>query len=255
MDNYVRGVLRIFPPPTEDVDPIGTYAIDPRPTPPDRPWVMMNMISSVDGGTAVDGVSGGLGGKPDQEVFRAVRGVADVILVASATVRAETYGPPQTPPAIQDQRRARGQTAKPSIAIVSSGLDFDFSAPLFNDPECRCFVFVPEDAPPERRGDVPDDVEVVAVGREWVDLAGALEALRERGMSTVLCEGGPTLVGQLVAADLVDEVCLSFSPTLLGSDSKRITNGPAVPGGISWLQLDRVLALESFLFLRYSRRH
>jgi riboflavin biosynthesis pyrimidine reductase len=245
---------RVHPAPAEDVDPVAAYAVDERPAPADRPWVLMNMIASADGGTAVDGVSGGLGGEPDKEVFRAVRGVADVILVASNTVKAESYGPPRTPPSIQEQRRARGQTAKPTMAVVSSKLDFDFSSALFNDPDTACILFVPEDGPDAGRDGVPDGVEVVTVGTGRVDLVGALRVLRERGTSTLLCEGGPTLVGQLVAADVVDEVCLSLSPSLLGGDSKRITNGPAVPDGLSWLTLDRVFERESFLFLRYVRR-
>ena len=244
---------RLLPTPPEDVDPVAAYADDPRPAPPDRPWVLMNMIASVDGGTAIDGVSGGLGGEPDKEVFRAVRGVADAILVASATVRAETYGPPQTPPSIQDQRRARGQSPKPHMAIVSSKLDFDFDAPLFHDPDAPCHLFVPEDAPPDGAGLVPDDVDVARIGQGQVDLVGALQSLKASGLGTVLCEGGPTLVGQLVAADVVDEVCLSLSPSLIGGDSKRITNGPAVAGGLSRLSLTRVFELESFLFLRYAR--
>jgi riboflavin biosynthesis pyrimidine reductase len=244
---------RVHPPPAEEVDPVAAYATDERPPPADRPWVLMNMISSADGGTAVDGVSGGLGGEPDKEVFRAVRGVADVILVASNTVKAESYGPPQTPPSIQEQRRARGQTAKPTMAVVSSKLDFDFASALFTDPDTACIIFVPEDTHAEDRDRVPDRVEVVPVGTGLVDLVGALHVLRQRGVSTLLCEGGPTLVGQLVAADVVDEVCLSLSPSLIGGDSKRITNGPAVPDGLSWLDLTRVLERESFLFLRYVR--
>ena len=83
------------------------------------------MVASVDGATAIDGVSGGLGGPADKQVFSAIRGVADVILAGAGTVRAERYGPPRTPPSIQAARRARGQAAKPRLAVVSRSLDLD----------------------------------------------------------------------------------------------------------------------------------
>ena len=62
-----------------------------------RPGVRLNMIASVDGATAVDGVSGGLGGPADRRVFGVLRSLADVVLVAAGTVRAEGYGPPRCP--------------------------------------------------------------------------------------------------------------------------------------------------------------
>ena len=122
----------LFPLPAVDVDPVERYAADDRSRPEgDRPWVLANMIATVDGATAIDGRSGGLGGPADKLVFAAVRAVADVILVGAGTVRAESYGSPRTPP---------GKAAPPRLAIVTRSLDID--------PAGRVFVEAPADRRP-----------------------------------------------------------------------------------------------------------
>jgi len=117
---------QLFPTPVDDVSVAETYAADARPAPSDRPWVMANMISSVDGAIEVAGVSGGLGGPGDKEVFSAIRGVPDYILVGSGTVIAENYRRPQTSPAQQAVRTARGQRPLPQIVIVSGAFAAGF---------------------------------------------------------------------------------------------------------------------------------
>ena len=116
---------QLLPEPVEDVDPDELYPDDARPAGVDRPWVLLNMVTSVDGATAVEGRSAGLGGAADQTVFHVLRSVPDVILVGAATVRAERYGPPRTSQAHQAARQARGQAPFPRLAIVSGRLDLD----------------------------------------------------------------------------------------------------------------------------------
>jgi len=98
-------VRQLLPTPG-DVDPVAAYLAAARPAPADRPWVAMSMVSSLDGATAVGGRSGPLGGEPDREVFRAVRAIADVVLVAAGTLRVEGYGPVRLSDAARSARVA-----------------------------------------------------------------------------------------------------------------------------------------------------
>ncbi len=120
-----------------DVDAAGLYAADHRPPGPDRPWVAVNMVASVDGAVTVEGRSGGLSSPGDKAIFFALRSVADVILVGAGTVRAENYGPPRISPEDQAARQARGQAPVPTIAVVSGRLDLDPGHRLFVDSPTR----------------------------------------------------------------------------------------------------------------------
>ncbi|MEO7555856.1 MAG: dihydrofolate reductase family protein [Acidimicrobiales bacterium] len=237
-------------------DVAALYAADPRPPHPDgRPWVLLNMVASVDGATSVDGVSGSLGGDADRAVFAAIRAVADVILVGAGTVRAEGYGAPRPSAAARAAREARGRPPAPRLAIVTSSVDLDPRAPLFADaePANHPFVVTALGALPERLAAiaaVTDEVIVAGDGR--VDSAMALQELGHRGAQVVLCEGGPSLNGQLIAAGVVDEVCLTVAPVLASGDSARIARGPA-PVSPLGLRLDRALEADGTLWIRYVR--
>jgi len=233
-----------------EVDVRALYAADVR-SHPDRPWVTLNMISSVDGGISVDGVSGGLGGPGDKAVFSALRGMADVILVASGTVVAENYRRPQTPESLQAERAARGQDPIPRIAIVSNSLSISVDHRVF-DPTHRPMLITHEHADPSRRTRLGAVADLVDAGDEAVDLRRALDALHTLGARSVLCEGGPSLNGAMLADDLIDEVCLSFSPALLGGGGPRIIRGPEVDLPRQ-LGLQHVLQDGDFLFFRYVR--
>lgn len=242
---------QLLPVALAEVDPVAAYAGDARPTPTGRPWVLVNMVASVDGATAVDGRSGALGGPVDRAAFTAIRAVPDVILVAAGTARAEGYGPPRTPTDLQRARAARGQTAKPRLALVTRSVELDFAGELFADPASRCLVITPEDAPAERLAAAATVADVVTAGRGGVDLPAALAQLGAAGATVVLAEGGPSLLGQLAAANLVDELCLTLSPTLVAGESARIVHGPDLPGGLDPLHLERVLEQDGVLLLRY----
>lgn len=247
-------VRQLLPHPTDAIDPVAEHARAERPAPAQRPWTLLNMVASVDGATAVDGVSGGLGGEADRAVFRALRAVADVILVAAGTVRAEGYGPPRTSTELQAERTARGQTPFPRIAIVSRSLELDPSAPVLAEAPEPVLVLTGDDAPPERRAALDAVAEVRTVGRSGVDLERALGLLHELGHRTVLCEGGPTLNGALLDADLIDEVDLTISPQLVGGDALRLIAGAAParrPLALAHLWHDDV---DDLLFARYVRR-
>lgn len=243
---------QIFPSPVDDADAAELYWNDVRSPVGERPWVMCNMISSTDGGIAMDGVSGGLGGPGDKAVFGAIRAVPDIIIVASGTVIAENYRKPQTPAHVQTQRSARGQTARPQLAIVTRSLRIDPAHRVF-DPEARPLIITSAQSDPQARAELEGGADLLIAGDADVDLTAALVELARRGARTVLLEGGPTLNGAFVDHDLIDELCVSVAPLLLGGESSRIVAHSTNPA-LRELRLDRTLHEDGALFHRYVRR-
>jgi riboflavin biosynthesis pyrimidine reductase len=243
---------QLFPEPVDDVDPEAVHATLRREPPEDRPYVLVNMIESVDGAAVVDGVSGGLGGEGDKIMFRAVRAVPDIILVAAPTANAESYSTPRVGEEARAARRDRGQSSTPRLAVVTGQLSVDLSLGMFTDPgDQRPLVITAEAAPTNRRDEVEAVAEVLVAGESTVDLTDALRQLRRRGAGVVLCEGGPSMNGGLVGLDLVDEWCISLSPVLAGGDSRRIVN--TAPPALRPLTLERIFEHDGMLFLRYVR--
>ena len=242
---------QLFPTLVDDVDPTAVYAADDRTSTTGRPWVVANMISSLDGAITVDGLSGGLGGPADKAVFSAVRAVADVIVAGSGTVIAENYRRAQTQPSIQEMRVARGQSPRPRIAIVSGLLSIADDHRVF-DPEEPPLIITHGQSPMDRRSALETSAEIIVAGTDAVDLSLALDQLRKRGATTVLVEGGPTLNGAFFDADLIDEFCLSFSPALVGGNGPRavVSNHTTAPRP---MELVRTLHHDGFLFHRYLR--
>jgi riboflavin biosynthesis pyrimidine reductase len=236
----------------EVVDLDAFVAAEARPRPADRPWLGVNMITSVDGGTAVGGLSGPLQAPADKALFDALRAAADVVLVGAGTVRAEGYGPARPTPERRAARRARGQSEAPAIAVVSRSLDLDPAAALFTEAQTRSIVLTCEHADPDRLHALEAVAAIELCGLDRVEPQLALAALGERGADFVLCEGGPRLNGDLIAAAVVDEWCLTLSPLLDGGDSRRAADG-AIPTEPTPCRLDRVLEEDQLLLLRYVR--
>lgn len=239
---------QLFPRFVSDVDPVALYASDSRTPHPDRPWLMLNMVTSADGATSADGVSASLSSPVDRQVFAAIRAVADVVVVAAETVRREGYGPPKSSPETAADRVARNQAPRPRLAVVSRSLDFDFTAPVFGDSPPP-LLFTVAEPPADRLAQAEAVAEVYRMGADRVDLAEAMARIGQLGAAVVLAEGGPSLNGQLLAAGLLDELCWTISPTLAGGDSSRMAKG--APDRLQQLRLDRVLAQDHTLFLRY----
>ena len=216
---------RLFPEALDAVDPVAAYTDARRRRHDGRPWVLVNMITSLDGAVAIDQRSGGLGGPADQRVFHLLRDLADVVLVGAGTARAERYGPPAKP----------GQR----IAVVTRSANLDWSSPLFASG--AGIVVTAEDAPA-----VP--VDSIRAGRGAVDLGAALERLEGE---VVLCEGGPELNGELITIGAADEWCLTLSPMLVGGGAGRAAR--ATMSRPTEFDLVHVLEEAGFLFLRAVR--
>ncbi len=220
-----------------------------------EPWVRANMISSVDGAAVVDGRSGGLGGPADRMLLQVLRSLADVVLVGAGTVRAENYKPAR-PAAMLAELRA-GRPAAPPIAVVTASLSLDPDSPLLAAAPAgaRTIVITTDAAPASRRTALARVAEVIVAGEERISPAAAVAALAQRGYPRVLTEGGPSLLAQLAAAGVLDELCLTVSPVLAGGDARRILAGPPaappLPGGPRSLRMGHLLADDGFLFCRY----
>ncbi|MFD4998503.1 pyrimidine reductase family protein [Streptomyces buecherae] len=225
-------------------------ATSPRPT----AWLRANMVASLDGAAYHDGRSQPLSSDADMRIFGVLRGLADAIVVGAQTVRQEGYRPAKAREAFAARRAAAGQTPAPAIAVVSASLDLDFSLPLFTAPRTPTLVLTGAGAPAERvaAAEAAGAVVVRAGQGARVDPGLVKGALAERGLTRLLTEGGPTLLGQFVAAGALDELCLSVAPLLASGEAARVVNGPAltVPERFS---IASVMEEDGFLFTRYRR--
>ena len=235
-------------------DALSPYLAVDRSRPRHECWVTGHMVAGLDGTAAVGGRVGSLSTPPDQELFRRMRQIADIVLVGAETVRREGYGSIRLDEEAQAQRRRQGRPPTPPIALVSRSLAFDWGAKVFADaPEdARTVVITSAAADRERRAEAAKFAEVIVAGDDRVEPAAAMAALAERGHRVVLCEGGPNWLGELVAADRLDELCLSIAP-LMGGDPLPVSVTP--PGaGLAQFELKGVMGEDDTLFLRYERK-
>lgn len=209
---------------------------------------MLNVVTSVDGATAVGGVSGPLGSSADLEVFSSLRAVADVVMAGATTVRVERYRPPRTSPEVQEARRQRGQRPKPRIAVVTASLDLDPELELFGDPAERPILLTTTDAPPSKAKVFEERAEVIRCGTGRVDLRRTVEILGDFG-GVVLCEGGSSLNGQLLVSGLVDEVNLTLSPAVVAGSSPRLARDQTEAH--QHLEMSHLWEQDGMLFARY----
>jgi riboflavin-specific deaminase-like protein len=245
-----RPVRRLIP--STAAEPVeAVYAGLTLPTRPDRPWVALGMVSSIDGAATVGGETAALGGPADHHAFRALRGACDAILVGAGTVRIEGYGPAAGTPARRRDREDRGLAPAPRLVIVSGSLDLDPRARAFSDPAHPPLVVTHAAAPAAQVAALSDVAEVVMCGETEVDVLELLRALQDRGLRRILCEGGPSLNGVLLEADVVDEIFLTVDPVLLAGSAPRIAHGPAP--GPRRMRLVELREHEGELLLRYER--
>jgi riboflavin biosynthesis pyrimidine reductase len=205
---------------------LADHVLVPSDRPADRAFVRLNMISSADGGSAVQGVSGGLGNRDDHAVYQALRDGADGVLVGLGTVVAEHYHPPAQ--------------AGLHLYVVADKPDTSGAEALFASPAVT--MVLPEDA-----GAAPNGVTELRFGSGLVDLRSLLAELR--GQVLVL-EGGPSLAGICVSLGLVDEFFVTISPRVVAGDSGRVVHGPDADAA-PWELAHGFCDDDGFLFLRY----
>lgn len=216
--------------------------------PPDG--VRANMIFSADGAAAFGGRAGPLSCPTDQRLLTLLRGFADVVLVGAGTARAENYGPVTLSDAGRFRRYHEGRANPPPVAVVSrSG---ELPARLFSDPD-QPPILVTCEHTAARTEDQDERRQLVVAGDDSVDVSQAVEKLRAAGMHRILCEGGPTLLDELVEADLVSEICVTLAPKLAASQPVGYRVHPArLPAPVT-MRLEHALVCDDYLFLKYSR--
>lgn len=191
--------------------------------PAGRPFIAVNMVSSADGKATLEGRTAPMSAEADRELFHHLRTQADGILVGAGTVRIERYGRVTKTSELQDKREREGQRPDALAVIVS------------------------------RSGNLPVDLGVLPEARVIADLA-ELRALREEGIRSLLCEGGPHLNSTLFAEGLVDELFLTVAPTIAGpGEALTIVEGLPLPEPVE-IGLLTVHEAQGHLFLRYAVR-
>lgn len=196
----------------------------------DRAFVRANFVTTLDGSaTGDDGRSASINDAADRRVFGLLRALSDVVLVGAGTVRAEGYRPVRTREPWQALRAAMGLAPHPTIAVVSRSLELPDELLTRTGDAGPVLVLSTSTADPRRAAQLADRLGAQAVlraGRDRVDVTGALEQLGARGLRRVLLEGGPQLMGDVVRAGRLDELCLSISPQLVGGPGPRLADGP-----------------------------
>jgi riboflavin biosynthesis pyrimidine reductase len=191
-------------------------------------WVRANFISSLDGGATVDGTSGGLAGPGDRALFRLMRELADVIVVGAGTVRTENYAGAQLSASQRQDRQARGQAEIPPIAIVTRSGHLDRDTKVFTQTEVPPLVLTctaAVQATRDRLHGIADVIDCSDADPATVDTATMLATLASLGLTRVLTEGGPSLLGTFIEHDLLDELCLTIAPAVVGGEGGRIAKG------------------------------
>ncbi len=219
---------RLLPDPAEGLTATELAAEVPGGAPDDRPFLLVNMIATADGRATIAGRTGPIANRADYELFHALRTRVDAVMVGAETVRVESYGP-----------------MEPAAVLVSRSVQVPPTVGLLSAPDNRVVVLTPS----------PDAaLEPCAAQVEYLrdDLAAGVRRLRsELGLRSVLCEGGPQLLGDLLHAGLVDELHLVIAPMLAGgAGPKTIVTGAALdpPADLRLLSLHES---GGYLFLRY----
>lgn len=221
---------------------------------PGRAHVMLNMISTADGRATLGGRSGAISERADRALFHALRSAVDAVLVGAGTLRAERYGRIIPDATRRAQRVARGLSEEPLACIVSGRIAMETDIPLFGESSARVVILTASSASLPATAAA---VEYVRAGHDGrLQLPAAVSELSRRfGVQSILCEGGPHLAYQLLAAGLIDELFLSLSPLLAGGEpageeALRILAGGELEPPVE-LELLGVLHSGSNLFLRY----
>lgn len=182
--------------------------------PATRPYLGLNMVSSLDGKATLDWRTKGLSSDVDRRLFHHLRTQADAVMVGAGTAREERYGRITKNDELREKRVNEGLVPEALAVVVSGKLDLPPDLPLLNSPDQR--VVIATGSEDELPG-VTGDVEYARVGDDLPRLMAYLH--EHHGVRSVLCEGGPTLNSFLFAADVVDELFLTLNPKILGGAS------------------------------------
>ena len=179
--------------------------------PAGRPYLALNMVSTLDGKATIEWRTRGLSTELDRRLFHQLRTQVDAVLVGAGTVRVERYGRIVKTDELRERRVGEGLAPDALAIIVSARLDLPADLPLLQAPEQEVVIATGSDAVLQGTA---ARIEYLRTGD---DLPLLMARLRdERGVRSILCEGGPTLNSHLLAAGLVDELFLTLNAKLTG---------------------------------------
>jgi len=185
--------------------------------PDGRPYVILNMVTSVDGRVTIEGTEKGLGSSTDQALMRELRVHADVVVNGASTLRASGTSPRLNNADLEALRRSRGKSAMPYGAVLSTSGDLPLERLFFSAQDFQSYVYLSSDAPHDRRETIEATGRPVVTVPAGDEVRSMLRHMhRELGARLVLVEGGPTLNGALLDGGLVDEVFVTIGPVLVG---------------------------------------
>jgi len=219
--------------------------------PPDRPYLVLNMVATLDGRVAIGGRSGPIGNSADRELFHGLRTQADAVMVGAGTVRTERYGRMTRSDELRDRRERDGLAREPLACVVSGRLDLPPDLPLLQDPDSHVVVLTASEEDPPRGAARCECLRGRRGPSGGLELAPLFAQLRtEYGVRSIVCEGGPALNHGLLSERLVDELWLALAPKLAGGDPLTSVTGDALEPTRE-LELVHVLESEGHLFMRY----
>ncbi len=243
----------LLPEPAGELDAtaqLDDTAVAERYRPPAGRHLRANFVAALDGATSVQGVSAGLGSAGDKRVFRVLRAWADAVLVGHGTSSAEGYRPLSADSPVGRLRASLGRPVTAPVVVVSRRASLALTDPLVTGPVSPTYLVTCAAADPDRREALAAaGVRVLVCGDADVDLPAALDALAERGLEQVLCEGGPSLFRAALAAGVVQELCLSIAPLLAGG-APGVLGGQGL-GDPTRATLTQLLEEDGVLFTRY----
>jgi riboflavin biosynthesis pyrimidine reductase len=239
---------------------------------PDRPTIVANFVSTLDGAVALGPGEPTAGGgeisgfsEADRFMMSLLRGLADVVVVGAGTVRAgrrHVWTARHVQPALEGTfaawRSELGLAPQPTTIVVTASGNLEAAHAGLNDPEVPVIVATTA-AGADRLAKLPlaPHVHVHVAGGDGRVAAGALlEILRQTGARVALCEGGPHLFGELLGARLVDELFLTVAPQVIGRDATErrlaLVEGMSFGNGRGrWANLAWIRRAGDDLFLRY----
>ncbi|MHB1461142.1 MAG: RibD family protein [Armatimonadota bacterium] len=217
--------------------------IQPSTAPPNRPYIALNMVMSLDGKITLGGLgdsSKGLGSSIDQMLMHRLQRQADGVIIGASTLRA---GKIAYPPSL-------------ARAVVTGSGDLPLHSSFFTNVQRPALVFTPKNLPLPQQQAIQAVAELHLLGENRVDLGQAVRIMTEqRGVKLLLCEGGGGMNFEMFRAELIDEMFLTLAPWVKGGEHIRT---PVEGEGFDretarHMELVSVYQHENELFLRYRR--
>lgn len=246
-------VDRLWPEPATGLD-LDTI-VDARdlPQPPERPFVGVNMVTSIDGRAQLAGTAEGLSGRADRRLMQLYRAATDAVATGVGTLRADDFHS-RLAGDLADRRAATGRDPQPVAVLMAGSRAIPTDRGWFaGASDQRRIVVVGAGSPHAGPGSsaplpgvetwsAPDPVPTP----EWM-----LSRLADEGIASLVLEGGPTLNAAFLASDAIDELYWTIGARLVGAAALPMVGPPPGPAAPREARLVSVHRSGDELFLRY----